>query len=123
MGLTRKRGRGYARRMRVTIIGGGVIGLASAYQMARDGAAVTLVDARATGRGASDVNAGWVCPAEAAPVPAPGMVGQALRWMLRSDSPLYIRPSLKPSFLSFMSGCGDTATPTTIARVWRRYCG
>lgn len=88
--------------MRVTIIGGGVIGLASAYQMARDGAAVTLVDARATGCGASDVNAGWVCPAEAAPVPAPGMVGQALRWMLRSDSPLYIRPSLKPSFLSFM---------------------
>lgn len=88
--------------MRVTIIGGGVIGLASAYQLARDGAAVTLVDARATGRGASEVNAGWVCPAEAAPVPAPGMVGQALRWMLRPDSPLYIRPSLEPAFISFM---------------------
>ena len=88
--------------MRVTIIGGGVIGLTSAYQLARDGAEVTLLDARPTGRGASAVNAGWICPAEAAPVPAPGMVGQVLKWMLRSDSPLYIRPSLEPSFISFM---------------------
>ncbi len=88
--------------MHVTIIGGGVIGLTSAYQMARQGAGVTLIDARPTGRGASEVNAGWICPAEAAPVPAPGLVGQAIRWMLRSDSPLYIRPSLEPSFVSFM---------------------
>jgi len=88
--------------MHVTIIGGGVVGLTSAYQMARDGAEVTLVDARPTGRGASEVNAGWICPAEAAPVPAPGMIGQALRWMLRRDSPLYVRPSLEPSFVSFM---------------------
>ena len=58
--------------MHVTIIGGGVIGLTSAYQMARQGAGVTLIDARPTGRGASEVNAGWICPAEAAPVPARG---------------------------------------------------
>ena len=88
--------------MHVTIIGGGVIGLTSAYQMARQGAQVTLIDARPTGRGASEVNAGWICPAEATPVPAPGLVGQAIKWMLRSDSPLYIRPSLEPSFVSFM---------------------
>lgn len=88
--------------MHITIVGGGVIGLASAYQLARDGAQVTLLDARATGQGASEANAGWVCPAEAAPVPAPGLVGQALKWMLHRDSPLYIRPSLDPAFLSFM---------------------
>jgi D-amino-acid dehydrogenase len=88
--------------MRVVVIGGGVIGLASAYQLVRDGAEVTLIDARETGRGASEVNAGWVCPAESGPVPAPGMISQALRWMLRRDSPLYVRPSLDPSFLRFM---------------------
>lgn len=44
--------------MRVVVIGGGVIGLTSAYQLVRDGAAVTLIDARETGRGASEVNAG-----------------------------------------------------------------
>jgi D-amino-acid dehydrogenase len=93
----------------VAVIGGGVIGLSLAYQLAADGAAVTLLDRRPTGQGASAVNAGWVCPAEATPVPAPGMVSQALRWMLRSDSPLYIRPSLDPTFVAFM------------LRMWR-YC-
>jgi D-amino-acid dehydrogenase len=32
------------------------------------------------------------------------MVGQTLRWMLRRDSPVYIRPSLDPRFLSFLIG-------------------
>ena len=88
--------------MRVVVIGGGVIGLTSAYRLVRAGAEVTLIDAREMGQGASEVNAGWVCPAESGPVPAPGMVSQALRWMLRRDSPLYVRPSLDPSFLRFM---------------------
>ncbi|MEX1295401.1 MAG: FAD-dependent oxidoreductase [Candidatus Limnocylindrales bacterium] len=88
--------------VQVVVIGGGIIGLTSAYHLARDGAQVTIVDARQTGRGASEVNAGWVCPAESGPVPAPGMVSQALRWMLRRDSPFYVRPSLDPSFLRFM---------------------
>lgn len=88
--------------MQVVVIGGGVIGLTSAYHLVRDGATVTVVDARATGQGASEVNAGWVCPAESGPVPAPGVIGQAARWMLRRDSPLYVRPTLDPSFIRFM---------------------
>lgn len=90
--------------MHVLVIGGGVIGLSTAYQLTREGASVTVLDARATGLGASDVNAGWVVPAEAAPVPGPGMVRTSLKWMLRRDSPLYIRPSLKPAFMSYMWG-------------------
>jgi D-amino-acid dehydrogenase len=86
----------------VLVIGGGVIGLTTAYHLAREGASVTLVDARQTGLGASEVNAGWICPAESAPVPGPGMIGQSLKWMLRRDSPLYIRPSLDPRFVTFM---------------------
>ncbi len=89
---------------RVVVVGGGVIGLTTAYQLAVDGAQVTLVDARQTGRGAAEVNAGWVCPAESAPVPGPGMISTSLRWMLRRDSPLYIRPSLDPQFVKFMLG-------------------
>ena len=87
---------------RVVVIGGGVIGLTTAYHLAREGAEVTLVDARQTGLGASEVNAGWICPAESAPVPGPGMIAQSLKWMLRRDSPLYIRPSLDPRFAKFM---------------------
>ena len=44
--------------MHVVVIGGGVIGLTTAYHLIREGASVTLVDARQTGLGASDVNAG-----------------------------------------------------------------
>jgi D-amino-acid dehydrogenase len=88
----------------VVVIGGGAIGLMTAYQLATDGARVTVVDARRTGRGAAEVNAGWICPAESAPVPGPGMISTSLRWMLRRDSPLYIRPSLDPQFVRFMLG-------------------
>jgi D-amino-acid dehydrogenase len=88
----------------IVVIGGGAVGLISAYHLAREGANVTLVDARRTGRGAAEVNAGWICPAEAAPVPGPGMIAKSLKWMLRKDSPLYIRPSLDPAFVKFMLG-------------------
>ena len=90
--------------MRTVIIGGGVIGLTTAYHLAREGVDITLVDARETGLGAAAVNAGWVVPADSQPLPGPGAVANAIKWMTRPDSPLYIKPSLKPSFISFMLG-------------------
>jgi D-amino-acid dehydrogenase len=88
--------------MRAVVIGGGMIGLMSAYHLHEAGLDVVIVDARSTGQGASDVNAGWFCPAESAPVPGPGIVGKSLKWMLHPDSPLYIKPSLQPTFIKFM---------------------
>ena len=90
--------------MRVVVVGGGVIGLTTAYELSRAGVEVVLVDARGVGLGASAVNAGWFVPAESAPVPGPDVVGQTLRWMVRRDSPVYIRPSPDPRFLSFLVG-------------------
>ncbi len=90
--------------MHTVVIGGGVIGLTTAYHLVREGETVTLVDARATGLGASAVNAGWVVPGDSLPVPGPGVVSSALKWMTQADSPLYIKPSVKPDFLSFMYG-------------------
>ena len=94
----------------VIVIGAGAVGLITAYHLRRDGADVTLIDARQTGRGAAEVNAGWIVPAEAAPVPGPGMIGKSLKWMLRRDSPLYIRPSLDPVFVRFMLGMWRSCT-------------
>ncbi|KUM73382.1 NAD(P)/FAD-dependent oxidoreductase [Streptomyces curacoi] len=86
----------------VVIVGAGVIGLATAYRLARDGLAVTVVDAERGATGASVHNAGWIVPIMSTPVPAPGMLGQALRWMTRKDSPLYVRPSPRPDHVRFM---------------------
>lgn len=88
--------------MRVVVVGAGIVGLGSAYELVRDGHDVTVIDAAAVGAGASHGNAAKITMAEATPVPAPGMVLKGLRWMLKADSPLYVRPSLSPSFLRFM---------------------
>lgn len=86
----------------VTVIGGGVIGLAAAWELSRRGAEVTVLDAREPGTAASAVNAGWVSPSLAGPVPVPGLVKTSLKWMLNPESPLFIKPRLDPSFLTWL---------------------
>lgn len=76
--------------------------LASAYRLAKAGCEVVVVEARTAGSAATHGNAAKIALAESGPVPAPGMVLQGLRWMLKADSPLYVKPSVAPSFLRFM---------------------
>src|SRR5215213_10329733 len=87
---------------RVVVVGGGVIGLCTAYALHNRGAVVTLVESHAGSHGASVVNAGWICPSLSEPVPSPGLVMTSLKWMRHSDSPLYIKPSLNPDFLRWL---------------------
>jgi D-amino-acid dehydrogenase len=89
--------------VRVVVIGGGVVGLACAYRLASVGCEVRLLEARTVGSAASHGNAAKIALAESGPVPAPGVLMQGLRWMLKPDSPLYIKPSIAPSFVKFMT--------------------
>jgi len=95
----------------IVIAGGGIVGLCTAYALHRRGAEVIVVDAGPPEHAASHANAGWIVPSLAAPVPAPGLVGTSLRWMLRPGSPLYIRPRADLDFLrwllAFWRHCND----------------
>ena len=85
----------------VAVIGGGVVGLCVARSLQRRGARVTVVERDCCGAATSAGNAGWVTPGLSAPIPAPGVVGQALRWMLDRDSPFLIRPRPDPALVSW----------------------
>lgn len=88
--------------MRTLVVGAGVIGLTAAYELAKDGHEVTVLDAGMPGQGSTVGSAAKIALAETPPVAGPGMVVQGLKWMLNPDSPLYVRPSLAPNFVRFM---------------------
>ncbi len=88
--------------MRVAVIGGGVIGLCVAHYLERGGADVVLLERDVVGGGCSKGNGGWVCPSISRPLPAPGLTLTSLRWMLRADSPLYIKPSAMPRLMGWL---------------------
>jgi D-amino-acid dehydrogenase len=77
---------------RVVVIGGGVIGVSSAYYLAREGADVTLVDRGEVCAGSSYGNAGLIVPSHVMPLAAPGVWWQGVKWMLNAESPFYIKP-------------------------------
>jgi D-amino-acid dehydrogenase len=76
----------------IVVIGGGVIGVCAAYELARRGLPVTLVERGDVAAGSSYGNAGLVVPSHSVPLAAPGVLRQGLRWMLDADSPFYVRP-------------------------------
>lgn len=88
--------------MKVAVVGGGVVGLCLAEALQRRGAEVTVLEAGICGRAASAGNAGWITPGISNPLPAPGVVLQALRWMFNPRSPLLIHPVARPSFIRFL---------------------
>lgn len=79
----------------VIVVGGGVIGLASAYYLAKAGREVTVVERDSSlTSGCSEGNAGMVVPSHFIPLAAPGVIGQGLKWMLDPKSPFFLRPRL-----------------------------
>lgn len=86
---------------KVVIIGGGIIGLCSAYYLEKEGHQVTIVDQSNMDAGASYVNAGYLSPSHLTPLSAPGVMKQGLKWMFNPSSPLYIKPRLDADFLKW----------------------
>jgi D-amino-acid dehydrogenase len=86
----------------VAVIGGGVVGLACAWELTRAGATVTVVDRGTVGGGVSRGNTGWVVPSMTFPLPAPGMVREGLRQLVTRGDAFVLRPSLDPAFVRWL---------------------
>jgi len=100
-------------RSDVLVVGGGVVGVCTAYSLAERGVRTTLLERGEICSGASHGNGGWIFPSDSAPIPGPGVIREALPWLLDPESPLYIRPRPSLALLSwlwrFRGACNETA--------------
>lgn len=83
------------------IIGGGIVGLSSAYYLQKDGWKVTVLDKGDFSDSCSYGNAGMIVPSHFTPLAAPGIVAQGIKWMFSNKSPFYIKPSLNLNLLTW----------------------
>jgi D-amino-acid dehydrogenase len=91
--------------MKVVVVGGGVAGLCTAYYLRKRDADVVVLDSRqiASRDAASYGNGGWITPAQAGPLPEPGLTIYGLRALTSADSPLYFRPSYLPRLVPWLT--------------------
>lgn len=87
--------------MKVTVIGGGIIGLSSALYLQRAGWEVTVLDKSDFNDNCSYGNCGYICPSHFIPLATPGIVKQGLKWMWNSKSPFYVQPRMDWNLVSW----------------------
>jgi D-amino-acid dehydrogenase len=87
--------------MKIVIIGGGVVGLHTAYYLVNEGHDITILDKGKGDNNCSFGNAGYISPSHFIPLASPGIVAQGLKWMLSSTSPFYIKPRLDLSLIKW----------------------
>lgn len=89
--------------MKVLVLGGGVVGVTTAFYLARSGHEVTVVDRQAEpARETSFANAGEISPGYASPWAGPGVPMKAVKWLLMRHGPLVLRPKLDPAMWSWL---------------------
>jgi D-amino-acid dehydrogenase len=89
--------------VKVLVLGGGVIGVTTAYYLANSGHEVTVVDRQAEpALETSFANAGEVSPGYASPWAGPGVPIKAIKWLLMKHGPLVIRPKLDPAMWAWL---------------------
>ncbi|MFC7397374.1 NAD(P)/FAD-dependent oxidoreductase [Chelatococcus sp. GCM10030263] len=76
----------------VTVIGGGIVGLASAIALQDDGHAVEIIERERPGAGATFGNCGLLAVGEVVPISKPGVVRKIPGWLRDPEGPLFVRP-------------------------------
>ncbi|MBV6304584.1 D-amino acid dehydrogenase [Candidimonas humi] len=108
--------------MHVCVIGAGVVGVTSAYQLARDGHQVTLLEVGAEPAGqTSFANGGQLSYSYVAPLAGPGVIPNMPRWLWQKDSPLRFRPRWDPHqwrwIAAFMRDCRSSVARASTAQM------
>lgn len=101
----------------VTVIGGGIIGLACAYYLKQEGHSVRVIEKNAVGDSCATGNAGYVTPSHFIPLAAPGMIKKGLKWMLNPESPFYIRPRAEMSLVQWLWKFNQHCNSTHVNKV------
>jgi D-amino-acid dehydrogenase len=103
-------------RADVLVIGGGVIGVCAAYYLQQEGRRVVLLDKDEICSGSSHGNAGWLVPSHSVPLARPGAILNGLRWMLRPESPFYVKPRLSLELIAWLWRFRAAANERTVRR-------
>ncbi len=102
--------------MKVTIIGGGVIGLCSAYYLQKAGYEITVIERGDITDGCSFGNMGYMSPSHFVPLASPGIISQGLKWMLSPTSPFYIKPRLNLDLMQWGYHFWKSSTAKTVKK-------
>ena len=86
----------------VAIIGGGIIGLSTAYFLQQEGHEVSIIDKDKIGNACSAGNAGMIVPSHFIPLAAPGIIGKGIKWMFKPESPFQIKPRLDTDLIAWL---------------------
>lgn len=100
----------------VLIVGGGIVGLSSAYYLHKAGHRVTVLDKSDITKGASFVNAGYITPSHIIPLASPGMIAKGIKWMFNSASPFYMQPRLDLDFFKWSWYFHKSATKAKVEK-------
>ena len=89
--------------MKVVVLGAGIVGVTSAYQLAKAGHEVTVIDRqKGPALETSFANAGEVSFGYCSPWAAPGIPAKALKWLFMKHAPLILRPKIDGAMLSWL---------------------
>ena len=86
----------------VLVVGGGMVGVCTAHSLVERGVRTTLLERGEICSGASHGNGGWIFPGESAPIPGPGVIREALPWLLDPESPFWIQPRASLALLRWL---------------------
>jgi D-amino-acid dehydrogenase len=88
---------------KAVVVGAGIVGASTAYELALRGWEVELIDRGGFGAGSSAGNCGYICPSHVFPLAKPGAIAATLPLILQRNSPFMIRPRLDLSLITWLA--------------------